>query len=76
MLKYLIFALLMADALATEMSLTFILDRGKKDCFYHSMPRGTNVELEFQVIHGGDLDGNYIFIMIFTFLYFLNFQLT
>ncbi|XP_041467190.1 transmembrane emp24 domain-containing protein 5-like [Lytechinus variegatus] len=40
--------------------LTVIVPPGRRECFHQTMNSGSNLEFEFQVLEGGDLDINFI----------------
>ncbi|KAI8784082.1 transmembrane emp24 domain-containing protein 5 [Biomphalaria glabrata] len=40
----------------TEISLTVDISAGRQECFFETLPAKTNVEIDYQVIDGGDLD--------------------
>ncbi|BFZ16020.1 hypothetical protein BsWGS_19059 [Bradybaena similaris] len=46
----------------TEIDLTVEIPPGKLECFWQHAPADTNVEVEYQVIDGGDLDINVMII--------------
>ncbi|BFZ04279.1 hypothetical protein BsWGS_07318 [Bradybaena similaris] len=48
--------LLFASCSATEIDLTVEISPGKQECFWQTFPAATNVEVDYQVIDGGDMD--------------------
>ncbi|CAG5135798.1 unnamed protein product [Candidula unifasciata] len=48
--------LLFASCWATEIDLTVEISPGKQECFWQTFPAATSVEVDYQVIDGGDLD--------------------
>jgi protein ERP2 len=50
---------LLVDSYSNEYSFTFKLPPGKEQCFYEDMKEGESLELEYQVIEGGELDVNF-----------------
>ena len=46
-----------SDGLQTELSV--IIDAGHRECFFQQLLRGMNIETDFQVLSGGDLDISY-----------------
>lgn len=47
---------LSAERHSKEATMTFILEAGKEECFYEDVVQNSVVEVEFQVIAGGNLD--------------------
>ena len=45
-----------------EYSMTTIIDPGEEQCYYEDVAHGAVVEVEFQVISGGNLDIDYYII--------------
>ncbi|KAH9510395.1 Transmembrane emp24 domain-containing protein 5 [Bulinus truncatus] len=43
-------------AYSTEIDLTIDIIAGRQECFFQTVPANTNVEVDYQVIDGGDLD--------------------
>ncbi|XP_059169103.1 transmembrane emp24 domain-containing protein 5-like [Physella acuta] len=53
---FMIFLTLISRCKCSEIDLTVDIAPGRQECFWQNVPEKTNVEVDYQVIDGGDLD--------------------
>ncbi|CAF1131324.1 unnamed protein product [Rotaria sordida] len=59
--KYLILLILIIPIYTIDIELTILISANQRECFHEILPAGKTIEIEYEVLAGGDIDINYWF---------------